>query len=255
MSILIVDDNVMNAKILEFNLNKNGYQTIVAPSGPKALECLDAVPEIQLIITDIMMPEMDGLELLDRVKQRPEWQNIPVIVCTALSDANTVRKASKAGCRNYIVKPIKAVQLIQKVRETLGHEEVVLKAKSKILAELGIESDLYDDLRQAFTTLIENTIATLEPANKEAPTLENADMLINLFESASLMGAQRVARMLDTLMGQNGNGSDASLLLRELKVLSKSLACEAENKSDEVEAPHSESSDTNKQETATPDPQ
>jgi two-component system chemotaxis response regulator CheY len=52
------------------------------------------------------MPEMNGLELLNEIKKHPEWRNIPVIMCTSLSDIDTVKKAAKAGCRHYILKPI-----------------------------------------------------------------------------------------------------------------------------------------------------
>jgi CheY-like chemotaxis protein len=228
MSILIVDDNAMNAKILEFNLNKSGYQTLAAPSGSAALACLEDVPEVQLVISDIMMPEMDGLELLDRIKERPEWRNLPVIMCTALSDVETVRKAAKAGCRNYIVKPIKAVQLIQKVREILGHEEAVLKDRARIMVELGIDQELYDDLRRAFTALVEETIAMLDEApGKELQTKGTVNVM-NLLESASMMGAGRVARILDNVLGSGEGALDQALLVRELKVLYKVLTGEEE---------------------------
>ena len=228
MSILIVDDNAMNAKILEYILKKNGYQTIVVPSGVEALECLEAVPEIQLVISDIMMPEMDGLELLDRIKQRHEWRNIPVIMCTSFSDVETVRKAAEAGCRNYIVKPIKAVQLVQTVREALIHEEAILKDKSIILHELGIDHDVYDDLRRVFTDLVGDTIAVLEKLKKEEPLADNSVNLINLLESASLMGAEKVTKILDTMLDPRRDSSDHLLLLRELKVLFKSLTWKKE---------------------------
>jgi len=223
MNILIVDDNAMNAKILEFNLNKKGYDTIVVHSGMEALDCLASTPEIQLVISDIMMPEMDGLELLDKIKQRSEWQNIPVIMCTALSDLETVRKAVKAGCRNYIVKPIKAVQLIQKVRQTLGHEKTTLKDKDRVISELGVNRDVYDDIRKGFAVLVDNTIKTLEQLPEGQIFTESQIDLVKLSESASLIGAERVFGVLDRLLYQKIEASDHSLLLRELKVLQQTL--------------------------------
>jgi CheY-like chemotaxis protein len=92
MSILIVEDNPINDKILEVNLQNKGYQTILAQSAKKALELLTSAPQIQLIIADIMMPEMDGLELLAKIKEQPEWRDIPVIMCSALADIETVKR-------------------------------------------------------------------------------------------------------------------------------------------------------------------
>ena len=224
MSILIVDDNAMNARILEFNLSKNGYDTIVVESGPEALEALETMPEIQLVITDIMMPEMDGLALLAKIKDQPELKNIPVIMCTALSNVETVRKAAKAGCRHYIIKPINAVQLRQKVREILGSEETVLKDRSKVLSDLGIDNDLYDELGRAFTILVGQTIEALEKAKGTDALADNSVNLMNLLESASLMGAERMARILDAVFSPHKGNPDPSLLLRELKALHNSLA-------------------------------
>ena len=95
MTILIVDDNTVSAKIIEFNLSKHGYETIYAKSGKDAIECLQSNLAIKLVITDILMPEMTGLELLYEIRNHPEWKNIPVIMCTSLSDIDTVKKAGK----------------------------------------------------------------------------------------------------------------------------------------------------------------
>ncbi len=77
MSILIVEDCEMSGKILEANLEKLNYETIVARNGKEALECLSRVPEIQLVIMDIMMPGINGLELLAKVKRTPQLKRHP----------------------------------------------------------------------------------------------------------------------------------------------------------------------------------
>jgi len=234
MSILIVDDNAMNAKIIEYNLQRHEYQTITATSASEALTCLETMPEIQLVISDIMMPEIDGLELLKRINQHKEWRNIPVIMCTALSDAETVQKAAIAGCRHYIIKPIKAVQLIQKVRETLCDKGVNLKNKSKIISELGIDQNIYDEILSTFTGLVENTIKVIEESPQGESVVEDSVALMNLLESASLLGAEKVANVLNTMLSKPENGFDHSLLLRELKVLFKMLTQENDKASSTV---------------------
>ncbi|MCK5733884.1 MAG: response regulator [Candidatus Latescibacteria bacterium] len=122
MSILIVEDDPVSSKILELNLRRHGYQTIAARTGKEALECLSSTPDIQLIMADIMMPEMNGLELLGKIREHPEWKEIPVVMCTALSDSKTVEKAVELGCRHYVTKPIHIGPMLRKVHEALEGE-------------------------------------------------------------------------------------------------------------------------------------
>ena len=103
----------------------------------------------------------------------PALQNIPVSMCTSMSDVETVRRAAKAGCRNYVVKPIKAAQLIQRVRESLHNEKEILKDKSKILDELGIDNETYDELRLSFKALVEDVIAVLQKSKNEEPSADD----------------------------------------------------------------------------------
>ena len=129
MPILIVEDNRASGKILEINLRNNGYATLVVRNGRQALECLQSTPDIELVITDIMMPEMNGLELLRAMKEHAEWKEIPVIMSTVIADSETVKKAAGMGCREYLAKPIIPAQLIQKVRKALEDKRVILQSK------------------------------------------------------------------------------------------------------------------------------
>jgi CheY-like chemotaxis protein len=129
MTIMIAEDNRASAKILEISLRNDGYASFIARNGKEALECLQSMPDIELVITDIMMPEMDGLELLRTMKEHAEWKEIPVIMFTALADLETVKKAAGMGCREYLTKPIIPAQLIQKVRKALGDKRVMVQSK------------------------------------------------------------------------------------------------------------------------------
>ncbi len=84
MNVLIVEDNPISATVLEHTLDKHGYDTITAHDGKQALTCLESHPEIDLVITDIVMPNSDGVELVRRIKERDEWNDIPILVCTSL---------------------------------------------------------------------------------------------------------------------------------------------------------------------------
>jgi CheY-like chemotaxis protein len=225
MNILIVEDNPINAKVIEVNLKSKGYQTILAQSAKMALELLATTPQIQLIIADIMMPEMDGLELLTEIKRHPEWKDIPVIMCSALADMETVKKAVEAGCKHYLIKPVKKEHLLAKVRDTLEHEKPVLKNKNEIKSQLGIDDETYQEIAQTFASMISNKIALLEKRIKGETEEGKSLGLLELLESSIYLGAERVRIILEDLTTKIGisedkmRDSEYRLLLRELKIL------------------------------------
>src|SRR4030065_2993616 len=91
MSILIVEDNPVNARLLVLMLHAQGYQTVVARNGKEALASVAETSDIQLIITDYMMPEMDGLEFIEKVRALPTFTNVPILVSSAHGDLDTVK--------------------------------------------------------------------------------------------------------------------------------------------------------------------
>ncbi|MEA3360118.1 MAG: response regulator [Thermodesulfobacteriota bacterium] len=230
MSILIVEDNPVSAKIIEFNLKKNGYETIYAKSGKDAIENLQSNIKIKLVITDILMPEMNGMELLNEIKKNPEWKNIPVIMCTSLSDIDTVKKAAKAGCRHYILKPINKTHLLQKVKEALVDEKPILKDRLRVMSELGLDSEAYEETLNDFTLQVNNAIELLEKHSEKDSIPGISKVLAHIFEGSSLVGAEGIKNVLyksiDQLEASDGNvpTSEYPLILRELKVLSSYLS-------------------------------
>jgi len=229
MSILIVDDNELVAKVLEGNLKKWDYQTIVAKNGKQALEHLGLHSEIRLVIMDIMMPEMDGLELLSRIKQTPEWNNLPVIVCSSLADAKTVKKAIAMGCRYYLIKPVNAKALQKEVAKALKQEIPVLDDQDRVMAEFGLDRDSYEEILQTFYTLLCQKIALLEQQiDQNNPTLPPED-LSEFSQSASIVGAKRAVVVINRLAEKSRDSepeeliAEYRLLLRELKGLQKTL--------------------------------
>src|SRR5262245_37534452 len=84
MNVLIVEDNAISATVLEHTLDKHGYETLTASDGDEALSFLESHPEIELVITDLVMPKTDGVELVSKIKERAEWNSIPILVCTSM---------------------------------------------------------------------------------------------------------------------------------------------------------------------------
>lgn len=119
-SILVVDDNETNVKLVRFLLKKRGYDVRVAANAHEALAILESfVP--RLILMDLQLPGMDGLELTRRIKAEPRTRAVPIVAVTAYAMKGDEEKARQAGCDGYITKPIDTHALPIKVAEYLSH--------------------------------------------------------------------------------------------------------------------------------------
>jgi len=116
--ILIVDDEPTNLAVLNAHLGAE-YKVRAANSGQRALEMATLEPRPDLILLDIMMPDMDGYEVLRRLKDNPVTQDIPVIFFTALDDEEQERKGLGLGAVDYITKPIKPLIMLARVKSQL----------------------------------------------------------------------------------------------------------------------------------------
>ena len=104
-SILIVDDVPTNLELMRMLLSRLGHQVYTARTGEEALEIAKEIRP-RLVLADIVLPGMDGLEMTRRLKSAPETQNTVVLAVTALAMKGDEQKALEAGCDGYITKPI-----------------------------------------------------------------------------------------------------------------------------------------------------
>lgn len=120
--VLVVDDEEHNVKLLETLLHAEGYATIAARNGREAL-ALAAVEKPDLILLDVMMPDMDGFETVARLKADSGTQQVPVIMVTALDDRASKLRALEAGAEEFLSKPIDHADLRIRVRNLLRLKE------------------------------------------------------------------------------------------------------------------------------------
>jgi CheY-like chemotaxis protein len=226
MSVLIVEDNRVSAKMLELKLKKSGYDVVVVPTGVDALDRLENDGAIELVITDIMMPEMDGLELLKRMKEVNRLKSIPVIMCTSKADEKTVKAAAVEGCVHYFLKPIDIDSLLKKVNSILNNNIPVLRDKYSAMQKLGLDTGSYMQVLNEFTSLVSSTLKKLDTLDDD--TTGPVD-IANLLEGATLVGAERMKAVLEEMHGRLKNGEldskdyDYSLLQRELHAVKMHL--------------------------------
>lgn len=116
--IMAVDDSASIRQMVSFTLKRAGYEVIQAVDGEEALEKLEDQP-VKMVITDLNMPKMDGLELIRKIRQNPSYKFIPIIMLTTESQESMKSEGKSAGATGWIVKPFKPEQLLAVVKKVM----------------------------------------------------------------------------------------------------------------------------------------
>ena len=119
--ILLVDDEVDILEFLKYNLEQEKFEVLVSSNGNDALKNIEQIPD--LIVLDIMMPEMDGFELYQKIKNEKKYQHIPIIFLTAKSGETDEIKGLDLGASDYIQKPVSPKKLIARIKSNLRKSE------------------------------------------------------------------------------------------------------------------------------------
>jgi DNA-binding response OmpR family regulator len=118
-TILIVEDREDIAELIQVHLEKDGFKTCLASNGEKALEILAAY-RIDLILLDLMLPRISGLEVMKRIKSHPKWSRIPVIIESARSDDADIVQGLELGADDYVTKPFSQTVLLARIHKILS---------------------------------------------------------------------------------------------------------------------------------------
>lgn len=116
--ILIVEDDNFVAEVYLAKLSEMGYETALAQNGEEGLAELKK-GKVDLILLDILMPIMNGIEMLEEVKKKEEWKNIPVILLTNIGEKESIQKVREMGVKNYLIKshftPAEVIEKVESV--------------------------------------------------------------------------------------------------------------------------------------------
>src|SRR5882724_4021696 len=170
--ILVVDDEEAIREIVCSMLTNAGHQTRQASSGLKALEILNAGAEFELILSDLMMAEMDGIGLLERVKE--SYPDLPVIMVTAVHDISVALAAIRNGAYDYLLKAFEREQMLAMVKRAPEHRRLRLENRAYQSNLESLVAARTEQLRQTMTDLERSYDITLE-ALGDALDLKDAE--------------------------------------------------------------------------------
>ncbi len=115
-SVLVVDDDVRNIFALSSVLERRGMNVLTASTGNEATKLLETTPGIAIVLMDIMMPEMDGYQTMQTIRQNPTFRRLPIIALTAKAMKGDREKCFEAGASDYLAKPVNTEQLLSALR-------------------------------------------------------------------------------------------------------------------------------------------
>jgi CheY-like chemotaxis protein len=118
--VLIVDDDIRNIFALTSLLEHHEMTIVSAETGRRAIDLLDKHPDLEIVLMDIMMPEMDGFETIRAIRQDPRFTSLPIIAVTAKAMKGDRQKCIEAGASDYLAKPVNAEELVAKLRDWLS---------------------------------------------------------------------------------------------------------------------------------------
>jgi CheY-like chemotaxis protein len=121
--ILLVDDDVRNIFALTSALEQKGAIVVIGRNGREAIERLEEMEDIDLVLMDVMMPEMDGYEATVEIRKNPRWRKLPIIAVTAKAMKDDQERCLQAGSNDYLAKPIDLDRLFSLIRVWLPKME------------------------------------------------------------------------------------------------------------------------------------
>jgi two-component system chemotaxis response regulator CheY len=119
-TILIVDDSVSVRRNVAMTLKQAGFVMVEAADGEEGVAMIDSNPNIDMVICDVNMPNMNGLEMVEKIKSKPENKSLPIVMLTTEGQILLIKRAKEAGAVGWLVKPCNSAQLVQTVMRLTG---------------------------------------------------------------------------------------------------------------------------------------
>lgn len=229
--LLLVEDNLVNQKVVLAILRKRGYAIEVANDGREALEKLDSSSPYDLILMDVQMPVLDGLEATRIIRREPKWEKIPIVAMTAHAMNGDRERCLQAGMDAYISKPVQPAHLVATIEKHLGPRTqkpaAAVNPIDRVLTDrlMREESGLMNDMLQLFLQLAPERVGRIETAAGEsdpATVEEEARMIGAAAEQLASKELGECARRIEEAAGRGDFEQirkDVQTLRREIRSL------------------------------------
>lgn len=221
MRILGVEDTTMGAMLLERHLGALGHEAVLARSGREAIEVLERDEDVDLVLTDLDMPDMDGFQLIDVLRAHEEWRDLPVVIATGSVDVATVRKAAALGISQYLVKPIQRPQLEKVLALAAADRKAVGILHDEVMGRLGLDGESYASIVETFAALVSELVARL----RAGEMLDVSDLRA-LVEAAPIFGLDQLHGLAVKMLKwgpEETSPDDLVSLKREMLLVRRSL--------------------------------
>jgi signal transduction histidine kinase len=189
-SILVVDDEPNNFDVIEILLSREGYSLDYAPGGREAFRYLEK-HQPDIILLDVMMPELDGMEVCRQLKSNTTWQHIPVVMVTALSSKEDLAQCLEAGADDFVGKPISSVELRARVRSMLRIKQQYDDLKDVLKLREDLSNMLVHDLRNPLASIF-LACDLLELTNLQSKQQQKVEQI--------QLAGQQLDTMIDSLL-------------------------------------------------------
>jgi two-component system, sensor histidine kinase and response regulator len=201
-SILVIDDESDNFDVIETLLHDEGYQLNYAPSGQRAIDRLDRF-QPDIILLDVMMPDLDGMEVCRRIKTNPQWQAVPIIMVTALTTKDDLAQCLRTGADDFISKPVNGVELRARIHSMLRIKQQYDNVQTLLKAREDMTNMIVHDLRNPLASIVLAShilrFPTLSPEKQQEKVNQIAiagQQLQSLIDSLLIMGKLESGKMV-----------------------------------------------------------
>ena len=113
---VVVEDDQIIVTLLEHLLSRRGFDVRIALDGRQAADFIDTLPPPALVLLDVMLPYLDGFELIKRIREHATWNQVPIIMLTAKSREQNIVRALDCGANDYLIKPFRPEELLARIR-------------------------------------------------------------------------------------------------------------------------------------------
>jgi CheY-like chemotaxis protein len=208
--ILVAEDNPELLMLMQHMLKKN-YRVLVAKNGKEALKIVHKTP-LDLIVSDVMMPEMDGFELTQKVKEDPNYSHLPVILLTANNQVEEQEKALKIGADEYLTKPFRLGELKLRI-------DNIIENRRRMLQDFAIKMDDIDDQQEIVLT--PEQIFLEKALNCIHEHLDDSSYDRNAFAADMGASSSTLYNKLRTITGMNVNAFIRDVRMKEARRLAE----------------------------------